>query len=104
MYTSVCPSDVVRFSRIGVQSETPSPHGGARCFSSLSHYLSGWQWFRICLVYSLVGRFVGMSSRRLALIPSTSLKVALRLFAMWLGACSLGMCFSLPLRCSGCMT
>ena len=33
--TSVCPADVVCFSRIGVQSETPSPHRGARCFSSL---------------------------------------------------------------------
>ena len=92
MYTLVCPVDVLCFSRIGVQSKTPSPHRGARCSSSLSEYFSGWHWFRICLVYSFGGRFVGIYSRRLALIPSTSLEAALRLIAMWLGACRLGVC------------
>jgi len=87
----MCPLDVVCFSRIDVQFETPSPHRRARCFLSLSEYLSGWHCFRICLVCSFVGRFVGMCSRRLALIPSTSLEATLRLIAMWLGACRLGM-------------
>jgi len=41
MFTSVCPADVVCFSRIGVQSETPSPHRGAKCYNSLSEKLSG---------------------------------------------------------------
>ena len=51
MCTSVCPVGVVCFSRIGVQSETPSPHRGARCLSSLSEKLSGWHWSRNCLLY-----------------------------------------------------
>jgi len=92
MYTLVCPADVVCFSRIGVQSETLSPQRGARFFNSPSEYFSGWHWFRSCLVYSFGGRFVGMFSRRLALIPSTSLEAAFILVAMWLGACKLGVC------------
>ena len=40
MCTYVCPADVVCFSRIGVQSVTPSSHRGAMCFSSLSENLS----------------------------------------------------------------
>jgi hypothetical protein len=82
MYTSACPAGVICFSRISVQSVTPSPHRGARCFNSLSEYLRGWHWFRICLVYAFGGRFVGMISRRLSLIPSTSMEAALKLVAM----------------------
>ena len=36
MYMSMCPSGVVCFSRIGVQSDTPSSHKGARYFSILT--------------------------------------------------------------------
>ena len=92
MCTSVCPADVVRFSRIGVQSETPSPHRGARCFSIISEKLSGWRWFRNCLSNYFGGRFFGMFSRCLALISSISLEAARRLIATWLGVCRLGMC------------
>ena len=49
MYMSVRPSKVVCFSRIGVQSETPSSHRGASFFNSMSEYLSEWHWFRSCL-------------------------------------------------------
>jgi len=59
MSNSACPTVVVCFSRIGVQSETPSPHRGAMCFSSLSEKLSGWHWFRRCLSYFLVVGFSG---------------------------------------------
>ena len=86
------PADVVCFSRIGVQHETPSPHRGARCCSNLSEKLSGWHWFRSCFSYSFVGRFFGMLSRCLALISSISLEVARRLIVIWLGVCRLGMC------------
>ncbi len=41
MRISVCPVGVMCFSRIGVQSVTPSSHNGARCFSNLSENLSG---------------------------------------------------------------
>ena len=41
MCMAVCPSGVICFPSIGVQSFTPSSHGRARCFSSLSKYLSG---------------------------------------------------------------
>jgi len=37
---------------------------------------------------------VGMFARRLILFSSTCLVAALRLIAMWLGACRLGMCSS----------
>ena len=94
MCTYVCPAGVVCFSRIGVQSETPSSHRGTRCFSSLSEKLSGWHWFRSCISYSFVGRFFGMLSRCLALISSISLEAARRLIAIWLGVCRLGMCSS----------
>ena len=97
MHTSMRSVDVVCFPRIGVQSKTPSPHRGTRCFNNLSKYLRDWHWFRICLVSSFGWRFVGMFSRRFALIPSTSLEAALRLIAMWLGDCKLDMCsYSAP--------
>ena len=92
MCTSVGPADVSCFSRIGVQSETPSPHRGAKCFSSLSEKLSGWHWFRSYLSYSLGSRFFGMLSRCLALISAISLEAARRLIAIWLGVCRLAMC------------
>ena len=90
--TSVFPAVVVCFSRIGVQFETPSPHRGATCFSSLSEKLSGRHWFSRCLSYSFGGRVFGMSSRCLALVSSISLEATRRLIAMWLGVCELGMC------------
>jgi hypothetical protein len=89
----VCPSHVVCFSSIGVQSETPSSHRGARCFSNLSEKLSGWHyWFRISLSYSFGGMFFGMFLRCLALISSISLEAARRHIAMRLGICRLTMC------------
>jgi len=42
-----------------------------------------------------------MLSRRLAVIPSIYLEAALKLIAMWLGACRLGMCSNSALLCSG---
>jgi len=92
MCTSVCHAGVVCFSRIGVQSVTPSSHRRAKCFSSLSEKLSGRHWFHICLSYSFGGRYFGMLSRCLALISSISLDAAQRLMAMWLGVYRLGMC------------
>ncbi len=88
----MCPAGVVCFSRIGVQSVTPSSHRGAKCFSSLSEKLSDRHWFLICLSYSFGGRFFGMLSRCLALVSSMSLEAARRLMAMWLGVCKLGKC------------
>jgi hypothetical protein len=35
MYMSVCPSGAFCFSRIGVQSDTPSSYRGAKCYSIL---------------------------------------------------------------------
>ena len=60
MCTSVCLADVVCFSRIGVQSVTPSSHNEARCFNNLSQKLSGRHWFLICLSHSFGGRFFGI--------------------------------------------
>ena len=94
MCTSVCPASVVCFSRIGVQSVTPSSHRGAKCFSSLSEKLSDRHWFLICLSYSFAGRFFRMLSRCLALVSSISLESARRLMAMWLGVCKLGKCYN----------
>ena len=91
MCTYVCPAGVVCFSRIGVQSVTPSSHRGTKCFSSLSEKLSGRHWFLICLSYSFGGRFFGMLSLCLALVSSISLEAARRLMAVWLGVCKLGM-------------
>ncbi len=88
----MCHAGVVCFSRIGVQSVTPSSHRGAKCFSSLSEKLSGGHWFIICLSYSFGGRFFGMLSHCLALVSSISLDAARRLMATWLGVCKLGMC------------
>jgi hypothetical protein len=90
----VCLVGIVCFSRIGVQSETPSPQKGARCISSLSEKLSGWHWSRSCLLYSFCGSFFGMFPRVLALISSNSLEAPRRLIAMWFGVCRLGMCSS----------
>ena len=45
----VRPSDIVCFPSIGDQSRTLFSHKGAKCFSSLSEYLSDWRWFRSCL-------------------------------------------------------
>ena len=72
MKTSMCPVGVMCFSRIDVQSVTPSSHNGARCFSKLSEKLSGRHWFLICLSYYFGGRFFGMLSRCLALVSSIS--------------------------------
>ena len=72
MRTSVCPVVVVCFSRIGVQSMTPSSHNGAKCFSNLSENLSGRHWILICLSYSFGGRLFGMLSRCLVLVSSIS--------------------------------
>jgi hypothetical protein len=101
MCTSICPSGVVCFSRIGVQSVTPSFHIRARCFISLSEKLSGSHWFLFCLSYSFGGMCFEMLSRCLALVSSISLEVARRLVAMWLGVCKLGMCSNSALLCSG---
>ena len=101
MCTSVCPSGVVCFYRIGVQSVTPSSHRGAKCFSSLSDKLSGRHWVLMCLSYSFEGKFFGMLSRCLALVSSISMEAARRLVAMWLGVCKLGMCSNSALLCSG---
>ncbi len=92
MCTSVFPVGVVCLSRIGVPSMTPTSHSGAMCFRSLSEKLSGRHWVLICLSYSLGGRFFGMICRWLALVSSISLEALLRLMAMWLGVCRLGMC------------
>ena len=92
MCTSVCPSGVVCFSRIGVQSVTPSSHRGVGRFSSLSEKSSGRHWFLICLSYYFGGMFFEIWSRCLALVSSISLEAARRLVAMWLGVCKLGMC------------
>jgi hypothetical protein len=92
MCASVCLAGVVCFSRIGVQSVTPSSHRGAKCLSSLSEKLSGRHWFLICLSYSFGGRCFEMLSRCLALFSSIFLEAARRFMAMWLGVCRLGMC------------
>ena len=97
MMTSICLVGVKCFSRIGVQSVTPSSHTGARCFNSLSEKFSGRHWFLICLSYSFGGRFFGMLSRFLALVSSISLKAVRRLVAMWLGVCRMGMCSNFAL-------
>ena len=91
MYVSVCPFGLFCYSSIGVQSFTPSSHNGARCFSSLSEYLSSWHWFQIRLAQSFGCRFVGICFSRLALFSSTSLVVALVVVAVWLGAYKLGL-------------
>jgi hypothetical protein len=101
MWTYVCPVGVVCFSRIGVQSETPSPHRGARCLSSLSKKLSGWHWYRNRLLYSFCGRFFGIFSRFYALISSNSLEAARRPIVVWFGVCRLGMCSICALLCFG---
>ena len=90
----MCPVGVMCFSRIGVQSLTPSSHNGARCFRSLSEKLSGRHWSLIFLSYSFGGRFFGMLSRCLAMVSSISLEAARRLVAMWSGVCKLGMCYN----------
>ena len=94
MMTSICPVGVKCFSRIGVQSVTPSSHSGARCFNILSEKFSGRHWFLISLSYSFGGRFFGMLWRCLALMSSVSCEALLRLVAMWLVVCRLGMCSS----------
>ena len=94
MCTSVCPVGVMSFSRIGVQSVTPTFHSGAKCFSTLSEKLSGWHWALICLSYAFGGRIFGILYRCFALVSSISLEALLRLVAMWLGVCRLGMCYN----------
>ena len=83
MWTSVCLVGVMCFSRIGVQSLTPSSHNGARCLRSRSENLSGKHWSLIFLSYSFgSGRFFGMLSRCLALVSSVSCVALRRLVAM----------------------
>ena len=92
MCTPPIPAGVVCFSRIGVQSVTPSSHNWARCFSNLSENLSGRHWFLICFSDYFRGRFFGMLTRWLNLVSSISWEALRRLVAMWLEVCRLGMC------------
>ena len=87
----MCLVGVVCFYRIGVQSETPSSHRGARCLSSLSEKLSGWCWSRNCLLY-FFRKFFVIFPRFFAFISSNYLEAARRLVVMWFGVCRLGMC------------
>ena len=96
----MCSIGVVCFSRIGVQSETPSPHRGASCLSNLFEKLSGWRWSRNC--FKCCGSFFGMFSRFFALISANSLEAARRLIAIC-GSGFVGwVCApALPLLCYG---
>ena len=49
IWSCVCPDDVVCVFSILVQSLTPSPHRGAKCFKSLSAYRRSWHRARTSL-------------------------------------------------------
>ncbi len=70
----------------------PPPIEGPSVSVAKSEKLNGRQWFLVCVSYSFGGRFLGMLSRCLALVLSTSLEAVRRLLAMWLEVCKLGMC------------